>query len=60
MEGMRRVAAGVAALVFAGAVFAACGSDDNGGVIQGPTATTLAPGSTPSTAASSGGGTPGY
>jgi len=32
--------------VVASGVLGACGSDDNGGVIQGPTATSLAPGTT--------------
>jgi hypothetical protein len=46
-----------AALVTAGfaLVLAACGSNDNGGVIQGPTGTTV-PGAT----TTAGGGTPGY
>jgi hypothetical protein len=50
----RRALALVAALGVA-TVLAACGAKDNGGVIQGPTGTTV-PG--PTTTAS--GGTPGY
>ena len=53
---MRRWAlALVAALALAG-VTGACGSNDNGGVIQGPV-TTTAPGATTT---AGGGGTPGY
>ena len=46
---MRRRAWALVAVVcvVAAGVLGACGSDDNGGVIEGPTATTsLAPGST--------------
>ncbi len=32
--------------VAAASVLGACGSDDNGGVIQGPTGTSVAPGTT--------------
>jgi hypothetical protein len=51
----RRVAALVAAAGVA-VVLAACGSKDNGGVIQGPTGTTV-PAATSTTGGS---GTPGY
>jgi len=35
-----------AVCVAAASVLGACGSDDNGGVIQGPTGTSVAPGTT--------------
>ncbi|GEM_PF-6539155 len=61
---MRRRVLALIAAVGVAVVLAACGSSDNGGVIQGPTGTTVAPGSTaPSgtTATTAGGsGTPGY
>ena len=43
---MRRRAAALLAALAVGFVLAACGSHDNGGVIQGPTGTTVAPGTT--------------
>jgi hypothetical protein len=53
----RRASALVAAAsLFVGLGLAACGSNDNGGVIDNPTVTS-APGATTTTA---GGGTPGY
>lgn len=50
----RRVLAFVAAAGIA-LVLAACGSSDNGGVIQGPTGTTV-----PAPTTTARGGTPGY
>lgn len=44
----QRVWALVAVVCVAAGVLGACGSDDNGGVIQGPTGTTVAPGATTS------------
>ncbi|MBV8981678.1 MAG: hypothetical protein JO086_12320 [Acidimicrobiia bacterium] len=46
---MRRRAAALLAALAVGLVLAACGSNDNGGVIQGPTGTTTAPASTSTT-----------
>lgn len=54
---LRRRAAALLAALAVGFVLAACGSSDNGGVIQGPTDTSVAPG-TSTTAGGS--GTPGY
>jgi hypothetical protein len=54
---LRRRATALLAALALGFVLAACGSSDNGGVIQGPTGTTVAPG-TSTTAGGS--GTPGY
>jgi hypothetical protein len=53
---MKRRALALLAAVAVGLVLAACGSNDNGGVIDNPTVTS-APGATSTTA---GGGTPGY
>ena len=61
---MRRRALALVAAAGIALALAGCGSKDNGGVIQGPTgttvapATTVAPGSTATTAGGS--GTPGY
>jgi len=53
----RRASAVLAAVAVVGALgMAACGSKDNGGVIQGPTGTTV-PGATTT---AGGSGTPGY
>ncbi|MCU1451488.1 MAG: hypothetical protein JWP02_3658, partial [Acidimicrobiales bacterium] len=48
-----RLAAGLVAVALSAGVLAACGSDDNGGVINQPTATT-APGGTATTTANTG------
>ena len=46
---MRRRAVALLAALAVGFVLAACGSHDNGGVIQGPTGTTTVPASTSTT-----------
>jgi hypothetical protein len=51
-----RVVAALVAVALSAGVLAACGSDDNGGVINQPTATT-APGAVSTT---TGGGAPNY
>ena len=63
---MRRRFLAVLAAAGIALTLAACGSSDNGGVIQGPTGTTAVPASTTpgattaTTAGGSGSGTPGY
>jgi len=52
---MRRRAFALLAALGVAVVLAACGSKDNGGVIQGPTGTTV-----PAATTTAGGGTPGY
>ena len=52
---MRRRAVALLAALGVAVVLAACGSNDNGGVIQGPTGTT-APGATTPTTAGGGSG----
>ena len=52
---MRRRALALLAALGVAVVLAACGSNDNGGVIQGPTGSTV-----PSATTAAGGGTPGY
>ena len=52
---MRRRAVALLAALGVAVVLAACGSKDNGGVIQGPTGTTV-----PGPTTTAGGGNPGY
>jgi hypothetical protein len=51
---MRRALSVALAAVAITLSLAACGSNDNGGVIQGPTGTTVAPGATTTAGNSSG------
>jgi len=52
---LRRRAVALLAALGVAVVLAACGSKDNGGVIQGPTGTTV-----PGPTTTAGGGNPGY